>query len=400
MYKKLLSCILLLLLPLTVFAVSFENVLKDAVQIKRGSNPRAQTKPVRVRSTLEFSDFRIEKSGDKQYWFVKLKNRSDNEIRKRELEIKAIQYDSHQGQQSAGDVILNSTTIRSDGTVQLQREFRPVDGIEKIRIDVRGRSSNRRLLTKTFPVDMRTIKPVTTLAPATPLFVGKMSARILADEENYLWYVEVKNIGNGSLDFKDYDFRITPSIRGVQQGSEPFTDVTTFYDQSLKPGESFRIYVATAYDSCFSGDLINARITHMKSAKVIDLYQPIERPLYQVNSNLFSEGQLRYWDFTVEMPLNNGGLPPYYNSGFLYGHVKAKDKKRGRHDFTFNHHSPSAWIDLPPELTFSDGLEYFDVDVKWFASFCGRNVLIREKRKGFEKESLRDMEKPATINVK
>ncbi|MES9901359.1 MAG: hypothetical protein ABW168_01595, partial [Sedimenticola sp.] len=91
MYKKLLSCILLLLLPLTVFAVSLENVLKDAVQIKRGSNPRAQTKPVRVRSTLEFSDFRIEKSGDKQYWFVKLKNRSDNEIRKRELEIKAIQ---------------------------------------------------------------------------------------------------------------------------------------------------------------------------------------------------------------------------------------------------------------------------------------------------------------------
>ncbi|MES9874045.1 MAG: hypothetical protein ABW146_13085 [Candidatus Sedimenticola sp. 6PFRAG7] len=402
MYKYLMLGVLLLSVPATGFSAPFENILKEALQLKEKPAGNIQNKRARPGLKLALSDFQIKRSGSKTYWFATLENSSSLEAGKRQLEVSARQYGANDQSSTAGAPILNTMPLRAGDSLNLQREFEPADGVSRIRIEVRDRNQNRLLVSETFQADMRRVKPVTRPREKSVAFSAKMQARIRADNDNYLWYVEIKNVGRGTLFFKDYDFRITPSIRGVQTGREPFTDVAGFDERSVEPGKISKIYLATGYDSCFSGDLITVNITHRTSGRVINLYQPVTEPLYplKMGSNVFkSPGVLTYWDFEFEIPVKDDDLPPYYNGGVFYGDVLAKHKKRGRHQFSFNYVKHVVGLKLPPELMISDATESVTVDLKWFASFCGRQVLIKEGRRTFDGDALRDAEHGATLDL-
>lgn len=347
---------------------------------------------------LEMSGFRIDHSGDKTYWFVDLENRSDLTANKNDLEIQAYQVDSRNARQEAGAVIINTMPLRPRGKLHLQREFPPVEGLKQIVIEVRDRNRKRRLAMQRFDAGMRASMPLTQTQEFSPVFSGKLSAQIKADQQNYLWYLEIRNVGNGELRLADYDFRVSPSIRGIRYGQEPYTDVATLYQQVLQPNKTFRIYLATGHDSCFAGDLIDIGIRNKETGQVVNLLQPVDTPLYRKNSDVL-ENKLRFYDMDVRIPLKESGFPPYFNPTRQRFYVRMTTwyGDRGVVAVRVDHLDDSLDIPLPNGLQFKN-FKKISLNVEVYENFCGREVLIKKGGMFYEGANLVNMEPGSKIN--
>ena len=185
----------------------------------------------------------------------------------------------------------------------------------------------------------------------------------------------------------------------MREHREPFTDVSVLYDTTLEPGEVFKIYIATGYDSCFAGNLISVKITNLKSNKIINLFQPLTMSLYPRGSWL-SGGTLRYYDLFIDVPVLIDDLPPYFKNGVLFGELIVRHGKYGVDYVNVNHVKAGEVINLPDRLTFKNNFKSVYAKLKLYADFGGRLVLIKSGNTSFEGANLIDMEKPATISVK
>ena len=400
MVKQAMLVIAISMSPLSVSAHSSQDLTnkESPLSVQKKVTSLSKNKLIRPSYNIDISEFRISQSQGKYYWHLNLENRSSRSIPANMLEIQGHQIAPHNRRDDAGDPIVNTMEIPANRSIQLQREFIPMEHIAQIGIDVVDRAKRTRLASKTFNANLSGLKPVIKFQELTPVFLGRLSATIKADRDNYLWYVEIKNTGTGTLRFSDYDFNILPSIRGVQESWEPFTDVTVLYDQTLEPGEVFKIYIATGYDSCFAGNLISVKITDLKSNKIVNLFQPLNMPLYPRGSWL-SGGTLRYYDLFVDVPVLVDDLPPYFKKGVLFGELIVRHGKHGVDHVHVNHVKAGQTINLPDNLTFKNNFKSVYANLKLYADFGGRLVLIKSGNTSFEEANLIDMEKPATINV-
>ena len=383
---------------ITTVALAAPDVKLDRNAVPKESATTVQKRVAAPGLALEMSGFRIDHSGDKTYWFVDLENLSDLTANKNDLEIQGYQIDASNAKQPAGAVIINTMPLRPREKLHLQREFAPVDGLKQIVIEVRDRNKKRRVAMQRFDTGMRASMPPTQPQELKPVFSGKLSAQIKADQQNYLWYLEVRNVGNGELRLADYDFRVSPSIRGIQYGHESYTDVTTLYQQVLQPNKSFRIYLATGYDSCFAGDLIDIGIRNKETGQVVNLLQPINTPLYRVSSDVL-ENKLGFNDMDIPMPLKTGGFPPYFSQMRQIFNVRMTTwyGDGGNVAVRVEHLDDTLNIPLPAGLQFKN-FKKISLNVEVYENFCGREVLIKKGGMFYEGANLVNMEPGSKIS--
>jgi hypothetical protein len=161
----------------------------------------------------------------------------------------------------------------------------------------------------------------------------------------------------------------------------------------------FKIYIATGYDSCFAGNLISVKITDLKSNKIINLFQPLKTPLYPKGSWL-SGRTVRYYDLFIDVPVLVDDLPPYFKNGVVFGELTVRHGKHGVDRVNVNHVKAGQVINLPDNLTFKNNFKSVYAELKLYAEFGGRLVLIKSGNTNFEGANLIDMEKPAKVSVK
>ncbi|MBN2314639.1 MAG: hypothetical protein JXM79_11970 [Sedimentisphaerales bacterium] len=406
MTKQTMFVTVICMFPLNLLANASQGLInegnpssKGPLSVQRKVTPLSKNTSIRPGYHLDLSEFRISQSQGKYYWHLTLENRSSRDIPARSLEIQGYQLAPQNKRDNAGDPIVNSIEVPANRSIQLQREFVPLENVAHIGIEVVDRAKRTRLASKTFDANLSGLKLVTKFKELTPVFMGRLRATIKADLDNYLWYVEIMNTGNGTLSFSDYDFNILPSIRGVQEQREPFTDVSVLYETTLKPGEVFKIYIATGYDSCFAGNLISVKITDLKSNKIVNLFQPVNTPLYPSGSWL-NGGTLRYYDLFVDVPVLVDDLPPYFKKGVLFGELVVRYGKLSVDYVNVNHVEAGANITLPNSLTFKNNFKSVYAELKMYADFGGRLVLIKSGAANYEGDHLIDMEHPSTITVR
>ena len=304
--KKCMLVLLICLLPLTVFADTFTNLLRKVDQVNKSIQPAQKTlkpqlqkKTIASRYSVKLNNFRIRRSEGKTYWYVDLENHSTVKIPANFLEIRAYEYDGQNFRQLIGEPIFPRTGMSLTGKKQFGQNFIPMAGMSQIGIEVIDRSKQVELTSGMFSTDIKlTLKPVEFEA----IFVKNISAQILYDMERSLFYVEVKSIGTAPVKLSDYDFVILPSMRyGKFYHSNSSlwmnNDPNEIYQTVLAPGESYRINVSTMFDSCFSGNIIHANIRHIKTGKTVNLFRNVAKSLskrYESHSENAREGSFYF----------------------------------------------------------------------------------------------------------
>ncbi len=409
--KKIFIIMIILTFPLTVLGDSLQNLAnelnKNIIPAQNKVRPALQKKPAKVGYYLKLTGFRLDESQGRHYWVVTLENHSSKTVPRNALEIKAFQYDNQNQSHPAGDFIVNTLSIRPNREIQLQREFVPSQNTVKIGIQVKDRSRNTRLTSGMFETDFRTLKPMGLVKKEVkPVFTGSLKASIHWDNKEKLWFVQVVNIGNGSAKFSEYNFDITPAIRGKKYGKEPFTDVNALYDNVLPSQRAFRIYVATSYDSCAAGDVIGVKITHLESGRVVRTFQPVDIEKYQVTDVAFQPDMSAECGY-IHIKLNSQNLPKYYTNGYISGYVLGRTEKvtdgavsvagqkvvdtkykRSTLMIPFNHVKNGS-VKIPYRWGCSTFIQ-LHVFVNWYADFCGRSILLQSGDKLYEKDAIRN----------
>ncbi len=418
MKRYIILTMLILFTPTPGASESFNDMLKEAKQfkqiktIKKKVHPQLKSGPIAPGIRLTFSDFRTQKNGNKYYWFVTLNNQSKQNIQKKMLEVVAIQYDDQNRESAAGDVCINTLAIPPKRSIKYQREFTAGPDIRSIALIVKMKSTGKQLASKMFEANFGfklAPGPMVTIKDA--IFPSLMSASIKADTTNFLWYAEIKNVGSGDLKFSDYDFNISPAIRGRKYKDEPFTDVTTLYNQTLRPGKTFRIYIATMYDSFYSGDLIHVNIRQLKTGKVINQFRQLDRALYSkaLGNGDIPNRPVDHWDYYIDLPKPTVAVPSFVDRVYVSGKLIITKKSISgismttellEYPVTFTNSSFGMQaVTLPDNLQHSNSLTSVKIrNLSVYAMFSGRKIILQTQY-GDIIRPLNDMESPGTVNV-
>jgi hypothetical protein len=235
--RKVFFVILILLVPFIASAQNFGNVLKSTVQTKIA-------RPVGQGYAIDISEFRINQSQGRYYWFAKVTNNSNEAIPRGGLKVQASQYDTHGNTQAAGIPIESNLKIYPDRSIQLQREFFPMPGLTNIRVEAYQKNINKKLLSQQFSAttqpSMPGIKPVEKKLEIQAVYSVETTVLIdLGDFHLLIW-----NRGNNAINARD--FTVQTRWEHVFK-PDTVEEEKILPDVLIQPGKYYAVKLTTRY---------------------------------------------------------------------------------------------------------------------------------------------------------